>query len=278
MAAKPSKRTGRLWPVHLVLAIGAVVMISPYAFQLVTSFKTYADSISVPLRFLPHAWVISNYTHVFAAVPFASMFKVSVLVTILETLGSVVFGTTAAYAFARLRFPGRNVLFVLCLAALMIPRETLLLPNFEVISRLHLVNTTLGIVLPHLFAVFSMFLLRQFFASIPVEIEEAARLDGAGTVRTFLWVVLPLSRSGLIAVAIFAVLASWNGLLWPLIVINDVSHMPLTAGLATLQNDDFANIPLLMAGSVLATLPLIVMFIVMQRQFIQGISLSASKG
>jgi multiple sugar transport system permease protein len=167
---------------------------------------------------------------------------------------------------------------VILLSVMMVPKELFLVPQFEIINKLQLHNTIPAVVLPHLFSVFGVFLMRQYFRSIPTDIEDAARLDGAGPLRAFWSVMLPLGRSGIITLALFAVLSSWNGLLWPLIVIDDPNRMPLTAGLATLQGETFSNTPVLLAGSLMANLPLIVLFVLLQRQFIQGIALGGTKG
>jgi multiple sugar transport system permease protein len=266
----------RLWPVHLVLAVGAAAMVAPFFWQLLTSLQTLGQATSVPPTFTP-SWHWSNYTEVFHSTPFLRQFLNTVIITVARVLAQLLFCSMAAYAFARLRFPGRNFLFLLILSVLMVPSQVFLLPQYQMVSKLNLLNTLSGIVLPGLFSAFGTFMLRQFFMSLPVDVEEAARLDGAGPVRIFWSVMLPLAKPGLISMGVLTVLWSWNDLLWPLVVINDDNRMPLSVGLATLQGEHVTDYPVLMAGSLLASLPMIVMFIAAQRRITEGIAFTGSK-
>lgn len=266
----------RLWPVHVILAVGAAAMVAPFLWQLITSLQTTGETTSVPPHFLP-SWQWSNYSQVFHDTKFAQQFLNSVLQTVVRVLAQVLFCSMAAYAFARLRFPGRNALFLLMLAVLMVPSQVYLLPQYQLVQNMGLLNTLAGVVLPGLFSAFGTFMLRQFFMSLPNEVEEAARLDGAGTFRIFWSVMLPLAKPGLISMGVLTVLWSWNDLLWPLVVVNDDSKMPLTVGLSTLQGEHLTEYPLLMAGSLLASLPMIVLFLAAQRRITEGIALTGTK-
>lgn len=289
-AARPTRATGarrsgtgtrpraRVWPVHLALILGAAFMVGPFLWELVTSVKTLGEATQVPPTLLPEAWRWDNYSAVFDSLPFATMFANTVLMTIGRTLGQLVFCSLAAYAFARLEFPGRNVLFVAFLAVLMVPPQLFLIPQYQIMADLGWLNTLQAIILPGMFSAFGTFLLRQFFLTLPREIEEAARLDGANPLQTFWYVALPLVKPGLLALTILTVLWSWNDLLWPLIVTTDPQRMPLSAGLATLNGQYDTPYTILMAGSVMATAPIILLFLTLQRHFIQGIALTGTKG
>jgi multiple sugar transport system permease protein len=275
-AGKPRNRG--LWIVHLVLILGAVLMVFPFVWQLLTSFKTLSDSVQVPPSLLPREWVFTNFAEVFDSMPFAQMFANSVLLTIGRTVGQVVLCTMAGYAFARIPFPGRNALFVVFLSVLMVPSQLYLLPQYEIIQALGWLNTLQALIVPGIFSAFGTFLMRQFFLSMPAELEEAARIDGANPWQTFWRIMVPLAKPGIIALVVFTVLWSWNDLLWPLIVTTDPARMPLSVGLSQLVGIHGTDYPVLMAGALLATLPMLVTFMILQRQFIQGIAFSGSKG
>lgn len=267
-----------IWVVYVLLIVGAVVMVFPFLWQVLTAFKSFAESTAVPPVLFPEVWQWENFVKVFDTIPFAQMFWNSVLITAARVIGQVVLCTMAGYAFARMQFPGRNALFVVFLSVLMVPSQLYLLPQYEIIQSLGWLNTLQGLVLPGLFSAFGTFLMRQFFMSLPPELEEAARIDGANPWQTFVQVVLPLARPGVIALVVFTVLWSWNDLLWPLVVTTDPQRMPLSVGLAQLTGLYSTNYPLLMAGSLLAALPMVVTFMILQRQFIQGIAFSGTKG
>lgn len=275
-AGKPKNRG--LWIVHLVLILGAVLMVFPFVWQLLTSFKTLSDSVQVPPSFLPREWVFTNFAEVFDSMPFAQMFLNSVWLTVGRTLGQVVLCTMAGYAFARIPFRGRNALFVVFLSVLMVPSQLYLLPQYEIIQALGWLNTLQALIVPGIFSAFGTFLMRQFFMSMPAELEEAARIDGANPWQTFWRIMVPLAKPGIIALVVFTVLWSWNDLLWPLIVTTDPAKMPLSVGLSQLVGIHGTDYPVLMAGALLATLPMLVTFMILQKQFIQGIAFSGSKG
>lgn len=280
MSGKSSSdfRRRQPWLVHLLLIVGAVVMVFPFFWQLMTSLKDFAEATTVPPVWFPSELRWDNFAKVFDAMPFAQMFGNSVLITVVRTISQVVFSTMAGYAFARMQFPGRNVLFFLFLSVLMIPGQLFLLPQFEIMRTLGIIDTLTAILLPGLISAFGTFLMRQFFMGLPPEVEEAARLDGANQWQIFWRVMVPLAKPGIIALTVFMVLGAWNEMLWPLIVISSAENMPLTVGLTTLKGMNVTDYPMLMAGSLLATLPMLAVFIVLQRQFIQGIAFTGSKG
>ncbi|MEV0808990.1 carbohydrate ABC transporter permease [Micromonospora sp. NPDC050200] len=274
---RPMRHAGRV-ATHIVLIIGAVVMVGPFVWQLLTSLKTFSETTRVPPTFLPHRWQWSNYSQVFDLLPFGQMFGNTVLMTAGRTLAQLVFCSLAAYAFARLRFRGNNLLFGLFLSVLMVPSQLFLIPQYVIVQNLGWVNTLPGLIVPGMFSAFGTFLLRQFFLALPRDMEEAARLDGANPLQVFWHVALPLARPGLLALTILTALWSWNDLMYPLVVTTDPAKMPLSAGLATLQGEHFTDYSILMAGSALATAPMIVAFVLLQRHFIQGIAFTGSKG
>ncbi len=276
-AGKPVRRRGH-WLVHTILIVGAVAMIFPFVWQTLTAFKTFQQSVAVPPVIFPQPWVWTNFSEVFASMPFGQMFANSVLLTIGRTVGQVVLCTMAGYGFARLPFRGRNLVFVLFLSVLMVPSQLYLLPQYEIIQSLGWLNTLQALIVPGIFSAFGTFLMRQFFMSMPAELEEAARIDGANPWQTFWMVMLPLAKPGIIALVVFTVLWSWNDLLWPLVVTTDPEKMPLSVGLSQLVGLHNTDYPVLMAGALLATLPMLVTFMFLQKQFIQGIAFSGSKG
>ncbi|WP_460915747.1 carbohydrate ABC transporter permease [Plantactinospora veratri] len=252
-------------------------MVVPFAWQILTSLKTLSSASRVPPTIEPD-WHWSNYRRVFELLPFGEQFLNTVLMAVGRTAGQLLFCSMAAYAFARLRFPGRNLLFGIFLSVLMVPPPLFVIPQYEIMAKLGWLNSLQALIVPGLFSAFGVFLLRQFFLGLPKELDEAARLDGASPLRIYWSVMLPLARPGLLALAILALLWSWNDLFWPLVVNTDPDKMTLSAGLASLQGQFQTDYPVLMAGSLLASLPVIAVFVVMQRHFIEGIALSGNKG
>ena len=262
---------------HLALALGAFLMVVPYAWQMSTSLKTFAESARIPPTVFPEDPFFGNFPEVFEVVPFASMMGVSVVMAVGRMAGQLVFCALAAFAFARMPFRGSNVLFVVFLSVMMVPEELYIIPQYEIMQSLGWLDSLPALIVPRMFNVFGIFLLRQFFLSLPAELGDAAKIDGAGPLRIFWSVYLPLAKPGLITLAIFSALASWKDLLWPLIVNSSPDKLPLTAGLANLAGEFYVEYPVLMAGSLLAMLPLILTFLFLQRHFIQGIATTGGK-
>lgn len=263
---------------HVVLIIGAAAMVGPFLWQLSTSFQTYAESVSLPPTFIPHSLHWRNIVAMFYGEPFARQLLNTSISTIVRVSGQVFFSSLAGFVFARMRFRGRNVIFILFLAVSMVPKEVFILPQYQIIQGLHLLNSIPALFLPGMFSSFGTFLMRQFFLQLPNEIEEAARIDGAKVVQIYWRIMLPMSKPGLIALAVLGIIGSWNELLWPLIVNTDPSQMPVSAGLANLQGEYMTNFPVLMSGSLLASLPVIVVFIIFQRHMMNGINFTGVKG
>lgn len=263
--------------IHFILILGSIAMIIPFIWMILTSLKTYAESVQVPPIIMPSDFQWSNYKEVFVLLPFFEFMFNTFIVTVLRTAGQLVLCSLAAYAFARIHFPGRNVLFLITLSVLMVPGQVFLLPQYMIMVKLGWLNTLQAIIVPGLFSAFGTFLLRQFFMGLPKELEEAARLDGCNHFQIFWKIMLPLAKPGLIALGIFTTLWSWNELMWPMIVNSSPEAMTLSVGLSSLQGQYATNYPILMAGSFLAVLPMLVIFFILQKQFIEGIAISGGK-
>lgn len=263
---------------HLALALGGLIMVFPFVWQVLMSLSTNAQVMSVPPTFWPGELQFGNYAEVFDKIPFFNQLWVSVLITALRTFGQLILCTLAGYAFARMPFRGKNIVFAIVLSLLMVPPQIYLIPQYLIIQDLGLLNTAFGVALPGFFSAFGIFLMRQAFVNLPVELEEAARLDGANPVQTFFRVMLPLVGPSLSALIIITVLWSWNDLLWPLVVATRAKDMPLSVGLATLQGQFSTDYSVLMAASLLAVLPVLILFLVLQRRVVQGLAFSGMKG
>ena len=245
--------------------------------MITTSLKPDGALFEPPL-IVPVHFEWENYVKAWNAAPFPRFFLNSAIMAVGITLTQTIFSAMAGYAFARLQFPGRNVLFFLILGTMMIPLPVTLIPSFLIVAELGWLNTYQALIVPRAVSAFAIFLFRQFFLSIPRELEEAAFLDGAGRFTIFWRIVLPLSTPVIAASAIFSFLFAWNDFLWPLIVTTSPSMQPIQVGLAMFQGQYGIFWTLLMAATVLATLPAILAFLVAQRRFIEGITSSGLKG
>ncbi|MBU3144354.1 carbohydrate ABC transporter permease [Clostridium sp. CF012] len=263
--------------IHVILIFGVCVTVIPFIWMILTSLKTLGESTQIPPIIIPSKLKWSNYSEVIATLPFMQFYWNTIISTIAKTVGQVMLCSMAAYAFARIEFPGKNFIFIIVLSVLMVPGQIFLLPQYLIMQKLGLLNSISALIIPGLFSAFGTFLLRQFFMSLPKELEEAAMLDGCNHFQIYWKIMMPLAKPGLTALAIFTALWSWNDLMWPLIVNTSPDKMPLSAGLASLQGLHTTNYPVLMAGSVLAIWPMIVLFIIFQKAFIQGIAMSGSK-
>jgi len=263
---------------HVILIVGSALMLAPFVWQFLTSVKSLNEATQVPPTLWPTQWIWTNYSDVFSHIPYAMMYLNTVLYAIIRTAGQLLFCSAAAYAFARLRFPGRGLIFAVCLSALMIPPELFILSQYQIMKGLGWLNTLQALFTPTIFSAFGTFLLRQFFVSLPVDVEEAARLDGCGPFQIYWRVMLPLAKPGLVALGILTVIAAWSDLLWPLIVNTQPQKMTLAVGLAALQGELTVNYPVIMAAALIATAPLVLVFLFMQRRVVEGIAMSGSKG
>jgi len=268
----------------VVLSILALIWAVPVLWMVATSLKPEAQTITVPPHWLPEQLsdlTFDNYRSVLffgRGVDLLKSFGNSLYVAVIGTLLVVIVDVLAGYAFARLRFPGRNVLFALTVASLVVPGEILLIPNYVTVWRFGWLNTYNALVFPALAGGFGVFLMRQFLLGIPRELEEAAQIDGAGSFRIFTTVVVPLARGAIATLAIFTYLNFWNEFTWPYLVINDASRMTMPVALIQFKGDYFSNYGELMAGAAISALPAIAVFLVAQRLIIRSITLTGIKG
>ncbi|MCI1775727.1 MAG: carbohydrate ABC transporter permease [Paenibacillus lautus] len=264
--------------VHILLAVGALLMIMPFLWMISTSFKSFADSMSVPPKWLPVEWHPDNYLRVIQTIDFGTYYLNTVIVTLGRTAGQLILCSLAAYAFASLRFPFKNAIFLALLAVLMVPSQVVMIPSFVIMREFNWLDTFYVLIVPGIFSAFGTFLLRQFFMTLPKDLEEAAKIDGCSYFRIYWNIYLPLSKAALVSLAIFTILASWNDLLWPLIMTSSEEMRVLSIGISSFQGQHSTDYPLLMAGALMATLPIIILFIFLQRYFIEGIAMNGIKG
>jgi multiple sugar transport system permease protein len=264
-------------PWHLALAPVAVIMLLPLVWMLVLSLETQTQASSFPPVLWPSKFHVHNYPAAWNAVPFAHFFVNSALYSLATVAGNLLFCSLAAYAFARIRFFGRNVLFVVLLATLMVPFQVLLIPTFLIVKKLGMVDSVGGLIMPNLCSAFGIFMLRQFFRTLPIELEEAARIDGTSRLGILFKIVLPLSLPALATLGIIQFMWSWNDFLWPLIIIDTGTHAPLQLGLSTLQGAHSTEWNLLMAGTVMSQIPMLVIFLIAQRWFVRSIAFTGIK-
>lgn len=263
---------------HILLLIGAVAMIMPFVWMLLTSFKTVAESTSLnPFVIFPSEWKLENYMVVWEQNNFWKLYYNTFAMMFLRVVCGVMFSAMAAYAFARLNFPGKNFFFSLVLFQMMVPTQIFIIPQYLMIDAIDMRNTIFALLFPGLVSAFGTFLLRQFFMNLPKELEEAARLDGCNIGQTFIKVMLPLTRSGLVALGIFTALFAFKDLMWPLIVNTRADAATLSSALAKIQSAYSVKYPELMAASVLAIWPMMIVYFFFQKQFIEGIATSGGK-
>jgi multiple sugar transport system permease protein len=279
MAARRLRRAG----LYAFLVGASVLMVVPFFWTLSTAFKESADVFASPPTLIPDPATLQNFEDVFTLLPFPRYLLNSVVVTGLIVLCNVIFGTMAAYAFAKLRFPGRDLIFGALLLTLMVPFQVNLIPLFSIMVRLKDLtgvigaDTYFGLIAPSAIQVFGIFLMRQFLRSIPNEILENARVDGASEWRILRSIIFPLAAPGMATLAIFTFVAAWNDFLWPLIVTSSDDMRTLPVGLAMLARKNTVNWGQTMAGTVLAAAPMIVVFLLLQRQFIEGLTAGSVK-
>ena len=281
VAARPGGRLRALFwvAVHGFLLTGATLTVFPFYWMLVTSLKSNTEVMASPPTFWPKALQWANYGSAWASAPFGRYFLNTVIVSVCQVVGVLVVASLAAYAFARMEFHGKNAVFTVFLATLMIPGEVTLIPNFVIVTKwLGWYDTYQAQVVPFLGSVFAIFLLRQFFMTIPKDLEDAAVMDGCGQLR-FLWsIVVPLSRPALITVGLLNFLAAWNAFLWPLLVTRGAAMRPIQVGLSAFSTDGGTRYAELMAASTFVILPTAVIYLIAQRYFVEGITRTGLKG
>lgn len=263
---------------HFFLILGSVVMLLPFVWMLSTSLKEPQEIFTYPPTWIPSTFLWSNYSEALTAMPFDRFYLNSFFVAISVTILQLLTSSLAAFAFARLRFRGRDTLFLVYLATLMIPFPVLLIPNFILVRSLDWYDTYQALILPPAFSAFSTFLLRQHFLGIPMEMDDAARIDGASSFRIWWQIILPLSKPALAALAIFIFLGNWNEFLWPLVVTNSEEMRTIPVGLSAFQGQYNVKWQLMMAAAVVAMLPVLVVYMFAQKWFIKGLTITGMGG
>jgi multiple sugar transport system permease protein len=278
-----SDRYLKIWKVaknvmlHLVIYALAIVVIAPFLWMILTSFKDMSEIYVYPPKWLPEKFNFDNYVNAFTAAPFGRYYLNSLIVALAVTLGQLITCSMAAFAFARLRFKGRDILFYIFLGTMMIPYNVTMIPSFMVLYWLGWIDSYYALIVPGLASAFGTFLLRQFFITIPRELEEAAYIDGATRFQVLRRIIVPLAKPALATLAIFTFMGVFNDFIWALIVINSEQMQTVQLGLAIFRDRYLTEWDLLMAGSVTAVLPILIVFFFAQKYFIKGITLSGLK-
>ncbi|MCI9514051.1 MAG: carbohydrate ABC transporter permease [Oscillospiraceae bacterium] len=262
---------------YAVLIIGSIIMIFPFVWMILTSSKTVPESNMIPPTILPARWMLDNFKDVVTNLPFVNLYINTALMVLFRVICAVVFSSMAGYAFAKLNFKGKNLLFGIVLVQMSLPSQIFIIPQYQMVAKMGMANTIFALVFPGLVSAFGTFFLRQTYMGIPTEIGEAAYLDGCNQFETFYKVMFPLTGTSVAALTIFTAVFAYGDLMWPQVVNSDTTMMTLSAGLASLQGVFETNYPIMMAGSLLAMLPMVVLYLIFQRQFIEGIASTGGK-
>lgn len=263
---------------YMCMSVIAILMVIPFLWMLSTSFKEMGQVLIFPPQWMPNPFVFENYSDAWNMAKMGLFFRNSAIITIFTTLGQLLTCSLAAFAFARLEFRGRNSLFLLYLATMMVPIQVTLIPLYLLMKSFGWINTFAGLIIPGIFSAWGTFLLRQFFMSIPKSLDESAVIDGCGYVRIYLQIVLPLAQPALATLAVFCFMWQWNNLLWPLVIANSDAIRPLTVGLQLFKGQFHIEWNLLMAGSMISVIPILILYVFLQRYFVEGIALTGIKG
>lgn len=272
-----TRRQGAAVALHALLVAGSVLTLLPLLWMVSASLMPTGEASMVPPRWLPSAPTLAHYRELVDRLDLARAFANSLGIALVTTIVSVTLNALAGYGFARFAFPGRDRVFALLLLALVIPGQLGMLPLFLMLRGLGLVNTYLGVIVPGLASIFGIFLVRQYALGIPQSVLDAARVDGAGELRIFWSIVVPLCRPVLVTLAIFTFMGTWNDFLWPLVVLSDTRLQTLPVALANLLGEHVQDTELMMAGAVLTVLPVIAVFLALQRSYIEGIASGSVK-
>ena len=263
---------------YVVVVAGAISFLFPFMWMVSTSLKTDQDVFTWPPRLVPQPVRLQNYVVAWNSAPYARFFFNSAFIALAVTLANLFFCSLAGYAFAKYKFPGKHWIFIALLCTMMIPFQVTMIPVFVILSKLHWVDTYWGLIIPFTAGAFGIFLMRQFLSTIPDDLIDAARIDGCSEFRTFLTIVLPLSKPALSALGIFVFMASWNGFIWPFIIVKSTEMKTLPLAVADLAAGLYVmSWPLMMAGACFVVLPAIVVFLLFQKNFVEGITLTGIK-
>ena len=264
---------------YLVLCIMAFIMLVPFVWMILTALKTNQEAISVdPFYIFPaNGWHWENFGTVWESYNFVILYKNTLLLILLRVVFACLTATMAGYAFGRLKFPGKNFFFGLILVQMMIPSQIFIIPQYTMVSKLGWLNTTMGLVFPGLVTAFGTYLLKTGYQGLPKDLEEAAAIDGCNIGQRFLNIMMPLTRSSMVSLGIFTALFAFKDLMWPMIVCTNSATTTLSAGLAKMQGQYGSEYPTMMASAVLAIIPMIVIYLIFQKQFVEGIATSGGK-
>ena len=264
--------------IHIVLILVSITMLIPFIWMILTAFKSVTEATSVdPFVIFPTVWRKDSFTAVMQNMNFLMLYKNTLLLIFFRVLCAVLTATMAGYAFGRLHFNGRDACFSLVLFQMMVPAQIFIIPQYLMISKVGMLNTIFALVFPGMVTAFGTFLLRQGYMGLPNDLEEAARLDGCNIGQTFLYIMAPLTRSSMVALGIFTAVFAFKDLMWPMIVNTDKDMLVLSSALAKMQGQYVSKFPELMAASLIACIPMIVIYVIFQKQFIEGIATSGGK-
>ncbi len=279
MKSSSLERTRKMTTVltYLVLILSSIIMIFPFVWMILTSSKTIPESLAIPPTIFPAQLMLDNFRDAMASLPFLNLYWNTTLMVFFRVICAIVFSSMAGYAFAKLQFRGKGLLFGIVLVQMSLPSQIFIIPQYQMIAHMGLANTIFALVFPGLVSAFGVFFLRQTYMGIPTEIGEAAYLDGCNQWQTFTKVMFPLTGTSVAALTIFTAVFAYGDLMWPLVVNSDLKMMTLSSGLATLRGQFTTNFPVLMAGSLLAMLPMVILYLIFQRQFIEGIASTGGK-
>ena len=266
--------------IHVILIIFSIIMIVPFLWMIITALKTNQEAISInPFYLFPQSglhW--ENFATVWKSYNFLLLYINTLLLMLLRIICALVFSSMAGFAFAKLRFPFKRFFFFLVLTQMMLPNQIFIIPQYQMLASMNQLNSIFAVLFPGLVSAFGTFFLRQFYMSLPNVLSEAAVLDGCNTFQIFFKIMLPLTKTAMMALAVFTAVFAYSDMMWPLIVNNNINMMTLSAGISSMQGQYTTRYPILMAGSTLAMIPMLVLYLIFQRQFIEGIALTGTKG
>lgn len=265
------------WWTYAIVAVMGLFILAPFAWMMLTALMTTTQTLTVPPNPIPSPATLDGAREVFERIPFMTLLWNTVLASAGRVIGTLIICTLAAYALAVIKVPGSRIILIVVLTLIMVPGDIFIIPNYAIISEMHLTDTLVALFLPSIFDVFGVFLMYQFFRGVPRELIEAARMDGASHLRILATIVVPLARSGIITLAILTVLSEWKELLWPIVVNRSIDQLTLGPGLALLRGAYTTDWNVLMSAGVLAALPMVVIFLLLQKQFIASVARSGLK-
>lgn len=262
---------------YIALGIGSLIMIFPFVWMLLTAFKTNAEVMKIPPTILPSQWNMDSFATALDLLPFTNLYLNTALMILFRVVCAVIFCSMAGYAFAKLNFKGKNVLFTLIIIQQMIPGQIFIIPQYQMIAKMGMTDTLFSLVFPGIVSAFGTFFLRQAYMGIPDEVAEAAYLDGCNRWQTFTKIMFPLTKSSIAALSVFTAVFAYTDLMWPLVANTNINSTTLSAGLSSLNGQFSTNYPVLMAGSLLAMLPMVVLYLCFQKHFIEGVAMTGGK-